>query len=309
MGAISATLLTFLSCGDHLISSKTLYGCTHSLIENHLSRFGIEFSFVDLNDPECLVKNMKKNTKIIYIETPANPTLEVINLDRISKHAKILNKDCLIVVDNTFASPIMQKPLNFGCDIVVHSMTKYINGHSDVVAGCVCASNQICSKIRMEGLKDITGSVLSPHDAFLIIRGLMTLDMRVKTATSNAEKIAMFLDNHPKIEKVYYPGLKSHPQFEIAKKQMIGFGAMLSFEVKGGIEAGRKLLDGLKLCTLAVSLGGVETLIEHPASQTHACIPKKDRLAAGISDGLVRLSVGCENVDDLINDFKQSLEN
>ena len=307
MGAISSTVLTLLQSGDHMISDDTLYGCTHSLFEHQLRKFGVEVDFIDCSKPGEVKKHMKPNTRIVYFETPANPTLKIIDIKRVVQEAKT-QKDVYVIVDNTFNSPVITRPLTLGADIVVHSMTKYINGHTDVVGGCVCSTKEIISRIRMEGVKDITGSVLSPHDAFLVARGLMTLDLRIKKASANAMVMAEFLESHPAVSKVYYPGLENHEGHDIAKKQMCTFGSMITFELKGGYEAGKKLLNSLHLIVLAVSLGGCESLIQHPASMTHACVPKEERLAAGITDGMIRLSVGIEGCDDLIGDMKQALD-
>ncbi|OHT16919.1 Chain A, Methionine Gamma-Lyase [Tritrichomonas foetus] len=307
MGAIASTVLTVLKTGDHLISDDTLYGCTHSLFEHQLRKFGIEVDFIDTSIPGNVKKHLKPNTRVVYFETPANPTMKIVDIQQVSTEAHS-QENVLVIVDNTFSSPIITRPVEFGADIVVHSMTKYINGHTDVVGGVICGKSKIINQIKMEGIKDITGSVLSPHDAFLVIRGLMTLDLRVKKASENAMKMAEFLENHPAIDHVYYPGLESHKGYEIAKKQMTSFGSMITFELKGGIEAGKKLLNNLKLMVLAVSLGGCETLIQHPASMTHACVPKDEREAAGITDGMIRLSVGIESPDDLIADIKQALD-
>ena len=307
MGAISSTLWTLLKAGDHVIADDTLYGCTHALFEKGLPKFGVQVDFIDTSVPGNVKKHMKPNTAVVYFETPANPTMKIIDIERVCNEAHS-QEGVLVVADNTFSSPIVTRPLEHGVDIVVHSVTKYINGHSDVVAGCVISKSDIINKIKMEGIKDMTGCVLSPHDAFLVSRGLMTLDLRVKRAAKNAMKIAEMLEDHPAVESVYYPGLKSHPGHEIAKKQMDYFGSMISFNLKGGVEAGKKLLNNLKLFTLAVSLGGCESLIEHPASMTHACVPKEEREASGITDGMVRMSVGVEGIDDLMNDLKQGLD-
>ena len=307
MGAISSTLWTVLKAGDHVVTDKTLYGCTFALMCHGLTRFGIEVTFVDTSNLDEVKNAMKKNTRVVYLETPANPNLKIVDLEALSKLAHT-NPNTLVIVDNTFATPYMQKPLKLGADIVVHSVTKYINGHGDVIAGLVITNKELADQIRFVGLKDMTGAVLGPQDAYYIIRGMKTFEIRMERHCKNAKKVVEFLNKHPKIEKVYYPGLETHPGHEIAKKQMKDFGAMISFELKGGFEAGKTLLNNLKLCSLAVSLGDTETLIQHPASMTHSPYTKEEREAAGITDGLVRLSVGLENVEDIIEDLEQGLE-
>ena len=307
MGAISSTLWTVLKAGDHVVTDKTLYGCTFALMNHGLTRFGVEVTFVDTSNLDEVKNAMKKNTRVVYLETPANPNLKIVDLEGVCKVAHT-NPNTLVIVDNTFATPYMQKPLKLGVDIVVHSATKYLNGHGDVIAGLVVTKQELADQIRFVGLKDMTGAVLGPQEAYYIIRGLKTFEIRMERHCKNARTIVDFLNKHPKVEKVYYPGLESHPGYEIAKKQMKDFGAMISFELKGGFEAGKTLLNNLKLCSLAVSLGDTETLIQHPASMTHSPYTKEEREAAGITDGLVRLSVGLENVEDIIADLEQGLE-
>ena len=307
MGAISSTLWTILKAGDHIVTDKTLYGCTFALMCHGLTRFGIDVTFVDTSNLDEVKNAMKENTRVVYLETPANPNLKIVDIEVLAKIAHT-NPNTLVIVDNTFATPYMQKPLTLGADIVVHSVTKYINGHGDVIAGLVITNKALADQIRFVGLKDMTGAVLGPQDAYYIIRGMKTFEIRMERHCKNARKVVEFLNNHPKIERVYYPGLETHPGYEIAKKQMKDFGAMISFELKGGFEAGKTLLNSLKLCSLAVSLGDTETLIQHPASMTHSPYTKEEREAAGITDGLVRLSVGLENVEDIIADLEQGLE-
>ena len=307
MGAISSTLWTILKAGDHIVTDKTLYGCTFALMCHGLTRFGIDVTFVDTSNLDEVKNAMKENTRVVYLETPANPNLKIVDIEALAKLAHT-NPNTLVIVDNTFATPYMQKPLTLGADVVVHSVTKYINGHGDVIAGLVITNKALADQIRFVGLKDMTGAVLGPQDAYYIIRGMKTFEIRMERHCKNARKVVEFLNNHPKIEKVYYPGLETHPGYEIAKKQMKDFGAMISFELKGGFEAGKTLLNSLKLCSLAVSLGDTETLIQHPASMTHSPYTKEEREAAGITDGLVRLSVGLENVEDIIADLEQGLE-
>ena len=307
MGAISSTLWTVLKAGDHIVTDKTLYGCTFALMCHGLTRFGIDVTFVDTSNLDEVKNAMRENTRVVYLETPANPNLKIVDIEALAKIAHT-NPNTLVIVDNTFATPYMQKPLTLGADVVVHSVTKYINGHGDVIAGLVITNKALADQIRFVGLKDMTGAVLGPQDAYYIIRGMKTFEIRMERHCKNARKVVEFLNNHPKIERVYYPGLETHPGYEIAKKQMKDFGAMISFELKGGFEAGKTLLNSLKLCSLAVSLGDTETLIQHPASMTHSPYTKEEREAAGITDGLVRLSVGLENVEDIIADLEHGLE-
>jgi len=303
MGAISSTLWTVLKAGDHIVTDKTLYGCTFALMCHGLTRFGIDVTFVDTSNLDEVKNAMKENTRVVYLETPANPNLKIVDIEALAKIAHT-NPNTLVIVDNTFATPYMQKPLTLGADVVVHSVTKYINGHGDVIAGLVITNKALADQIRFVGLKDMTGAVLGPQDAYYIIRGMKTFEIRMERHCKNARKVVEFLNNHPKIERVYYPGLETHPGYEIAKKQMKDFGAMISFELKGGFEAGKTLLNSLKLCSLAVSLGDTETLIQHPASMTHSPYTKEEREAAGITDGLVRLSVGLE-ILNLIKETKE----
>ena len=306
MGAISSTLWTLVKAGDHIVADKTLYGCTFALLSHGLTKFGIEVEFIDTADLEAVEKAMKPNTRVVYLETPANPNLKITDIKAVAEIAHKSNYT-KVVVDNTFATPYNQNPLVLGADIVVHSATKYINGHGDVLAGFVVGKADIVEEIRGNGLKDMTGSILGPTEAYLIIRGLKTFEIRMERHCANAMKVAKYLEKHPKVEKVYYPGLENHEGHEIAKKQMKNFGGIMSFELKGGYEAGKNLLNNLELCVIAVSLGDAETLIQHPASMTHSPYTKEEREAAGITDGLVRLSVGLENAEDIIADLEQGL--
>lgn len=306
MGAISATLWTLLKAGDHVLADKTLYGCTYAYISHGLTKFGVEVDFVDMSDLEEVKIKLKDNTKVIYLETPANPNLKIVDIQKISELSHNKNSNIKVVVDNTFATPFCQKPLLLGADIVVHSATKYLNGHGDVIAGFVVGSQEMINDIRTVGLKDMTGAVLGPNEAFLIIRGLKTFEIRMQKHCENAMKVAEFLEQNEKVEKVYYPGLKTHVGYEVAVKQMQAFGGILAFEVKGGLEAGKKLLNNLEMITIAVSLGDAETLIQHPASMTHSPYTKEERELAGITDGLIRLSVGLENVEDIILDLEKA---
>ncbi len=304
MGAVSSVYFTFLGQGAHIVSTASVYGPSRGILEQDFSRFGVEADFVDTSNPEVVRKAIKKNTKVLYIETPSNPTIEIADLEEMVKIAKEHN--LITVVDNTFSSPYLQQPLDFGVDVVLHSITKFINGHADIVGGVIVAKNEeLYKKIRHSMV--YLGCNMDPHQAFMVVRGVKTLAIRIERAQENAMKIAEFLENHPKVAWVKYPGLKSHPQHELAKKQMKGFGSMISFGVKGGLEAGKTLMDNVHLCALAVSLGGVETLIQHPASMTHAAVSHEDKLKAGITDDLVRFSVGIEDVDDIIADLSNAL--
>lgn len=306
IGAISAAMWTALKAGDHVVASDTLYGCTFAYLNHGLTRYGVEVTFCDASDPENIRKAMKENTRVVYLETPANPSLKINDIESISKIAHE-NKDCLVFVDNTFCTPYIQRPIELGADVVIHSGTKYLNGHGDVISGFVCGTKEFIDNVRFFGIKDMTGANLSPFDAFLILRGLKTLAIRMDRHCSNAMKVAEFLESHPAVDKVYYPGLKSFSQYELAKKQMSLPGGMVSFELKGGLEEGIKVMDNVKLCKLAVSLGDAESLIEHPASMTHSPYSAEERAEAGISDSLVRLSVGLEDAPDIIEDLNNVL--
>ena len=305
MAAISTALVSLLKQGDHVVTGDTLYGCTHGFINELLPRYGVEVTAVDTSDLNNIEKAMKPNTKVVYVETPANPTMKMVDLKGAADVAH--RHGALLIVDNTFMSPYLQRPIEHGADVVVHSATKYIGGHGDVIAGLIISSKELIDIMRIPYLKDF-GGVLSPFDAWLLLRGLKTLGIRMERHCINAQKVAEYLEKHPLIEKVYYPGLPSHPQHELAKKQMDGFGGMMSFELKGGLEAGKILMNSVKMISLAVSLGCVDSLIQHPASMTHSPVPREERLKAGITDGQVRLSVGIEDVEDIINDLDQALK-
>ena len=307
IGAVASAFWTVLKAGDHVVAAKTLYGCTYAYLNHGISRYGVEVTFVDTTNLEEVRQAMRENTKIVYLETPANPNLEVADIEAISTIAH-QNKDCIVMVDNTFCTPYIQRPLEFGADVVIHSGTKFLNGHGDVISGFVVGSGEFIKNVRLFGVKDMTGASLSPFDAFLIIRGMKTLEIRMEKHCENAMKVAKFLEGHNAVEKVYYPGLESFPQYELAKKQMSLPGAVIAFEVKGGIEEGKKVINSTELCTIAVSLGDAETLIQHPASMTHSPYTKEEREMAGISDGLIRIAVGLENVEDIINDLEKALK-
>ncbi len=304
MAAITAIVLTALKQGDHLISTDVVYGCTYSLFSQVLPGLGIDVSFVDTSETENVKQALKPETKMIFLESPANPTLTICDIPEIARIAR--ENGVLCVVDNTFATPYFQRPLELGADLSLSSCTKYIGGHADLLGGIVAGNKDFIK--RMSAVVGYTGGIMGTHEAWLCIRGLKTLHIRMDRHAENAMKVAEFLESLPEVEWVRYPGLSSHPQHELASRQMSGFSGMLSFEIKGGIEAGRKLMDNVKLCSLAVSLGATDTLIQHPASMTHACVPLEVRKKVGITDGLVRLSVGIEDSEDIIADLKQAFE-
>ena len=305
MGAVSTLYMALLNQGDHLVSTASVYGPSRVLMEKHRSRFGVESTFVDTTDLELLQRSIRPSTKVIYVESPSNPAMLVTDLQAVAGIAHAAG--ALLVVDNTFASPYLQKPLDLGADVVLHSVTKFINGHADVVGGILVAGTEALYK-QLRAMVVIMGCNMDPHQASLVSRGLKTLSVRMERAQANTMAIASYLERHPKVEWVSYLGLPSHPQYELARRQMSGPGAMISFGVKGGVEAGARLMDSVKLAALAVSLGGVETLICHPASMTHASMGREARLEGGVADGLVRYSVGIEDLDDLIADLEQALE-
>jgi methionine-gamma-lyase len=304
LGAVNSLYMALLGQGAHIVSTASVYGPSRGLIEKHFIRFGVLASFVDTSDLENLRKAITPDTRLVYVESPSNPAMQVTDIEGAAKIAH--DAGSLLAVDNTFASPYLQRPLELGADVVLHSITKFINGHADVVGGVLVAKDPKVLR-RLREVMVATGCNMDPHQAFLVLRGLKTLGIRVERAQENAMTIARWLEAHPKVAGVRYIGLPSHPQHELAKRQMRGFGSMISFELKGGLEAGKKLMDRVEVATLAVSLGGVETLIEHPASMTHASMSRADREAAGFSDGLVRYSVGIEDVADLIADLDQAL--
>ncbi|MBR0354402.1 MAG: methionine gamma-lyase [Oscillospiraceae bacterium] len=308
MGAISSCLWTIASAGKHIIADGTLYGCTFALLNHGISRYGVDVDFIDTSDPEAVRAHLRPNTVAVYLETPANPNLKITDIAAVAEIAHAYNADIKVICDNTFASPALQNPLALGADVVVHSATKYLNGHGDVVAGFVVGKADFISQVRLFGLKDMTGAVLDPFAAFLLLRGLKTLELRMARHCENAAKIAAFLAAHPAVEKVNYPGLETHRGHEIAARQMKDFGGMLSFEVRGGKEAGMKLVNALQLITVAVSLGDAESLIEHPASMTHSTYSPEELAASGIAPGLIRLSAGLENAEDLIADLSRALD-
>lgn len=305
MGAVCTVYLALLSNGAHVVSTASVYGPTRGLMEKDFSRFGVESTYVDTCDLAQVENAVRPNTRLIYIETPANPTMQVTDIEAVAAIAH--RHGCRLVVDNTFASPYLQRPIDLGADIVLHSVTKFINGHSDIVGGILVAKEtEIHNRLRR--MMVMSGCNMDPHQAFLVYRGLKTLGIRVERAQKSALEIARWLERQPEVNAVRYIGLESHPQYALAKRQMNGPGSMISFDLVGGMEGARLFLDKVRLAALAVSLGGVESLIEHPASMSHASMSPDDRRLAGFSDGLIRYSVGIEDVEDLIADLRQALD-
>lgn len=303
--AAMTNILLLLKSGDHVISIDDVYGGTRRLFNQVFERFGLEFSFVNFVVGKDLQKHIKPSTRLIWIESPTNPLMKVVDIASVCRLAR--SQKILTVVDNTLASPYFQKPLLLGADIVLHSITKYIGGHSDVIAGCVVLNDKELAS-RLKFLQNAVGAILSPFDSFQVLKGIKTLALRMEKHEKNAQKIVHFLAKNIKVKKIYYPGLSNHPGHNIAKKQMSGYGGMMSFELKGGLKKSIKFLESLKIFSVAESLGAAESLIEHPASMTHASVPKKDREKIGLADTLIRLSIGIEDADDLITDLKQALK-
>ena len=306
MGAITSALWTLVKPGDEIIVDKTLYGCTFAFMRHGLARFGVTVSHVDLTDADALRAAMTDNTAVVYFETPANPNMRVVDIRAIAAIAH--EKQAVVVVDNTYCSPYLQQPISLGADLVVHSATKYLGGHGDLTAGAVIGRAEMITAIRFFGLKDMTGAVLSAMDASLIMRGLKTLELRMDRHCSSAQTVAEMLESHPAVARVYYPGLSSHPQHDLAKTQMKLPGGMIAFELTGGYDAGIRLMDSLSMIVCAVSLGDAETLIQHPASMTHSSYTPEERAAYGISEGLIRLSVGLETPADILADLSTALD-
>jgi methionine-gamma-lyase len=305
MAAVTTIYLALMSSGDHIVSTDAIYGPARSVIEKQFIRFGFQSTYINTTNIQNIKNAILPNTKILYIETPANPTMDITDISACAEIA--YEHGILLVVDNTFCSPYLQNPLDLGADIVFHSMTKFINGHADIVAGIIVAKEKnIYNQLRTMMVN--LGCNMDPHQAYLVLRGLKTLSIRIDRAQQNADQIALFLERHPKVAWVKYPGLESHPQYQLGKKQMRGNGSIISFGLKGGYDAAKILMDNLHLALLAVSLGGVETLIQHPASMTHSKVSKEEKLKAGITDDLIRLSVGIEDVEDIIEDLKNGLE-
>lgn len=303
MGAISAVLMALVRAGDHVLYGDAIYGCTYAFVHEVLGRFGVAAAAVDCSDPAAVEAAVQENTRVLVLETPANPTMKLADIRALADICH--RRGIIMVVDNTFMSPYLQRPLQMGADVVVHSATKYIGGHGDVIAGIAVGRKAFIDEVRMTTLKNI-GAVIAPFDAWLLLRGLKTLHVRMDRHSENALRVAQYLEGHPAVAQVWYPGLTSFPQYDLARRQMDAPGGILAFEVRGGVEAGRRLMNHVKLCQVAVSLGDADTLIQHPASMTHAVVPPEDRLKMGISDGLVRLSVGLEDPRDLIADLEQA---
>ncbi len=304
MAAATTIYLGLMSQGDHIISTDAIYGPARGVMEKQFTRFGFQSTYINTTDVTQIEKAIKPNSKILYIETPANPTMDITDLVACAEIAK--KHKLLLVVDNTFCSPYLQNPLDLGADIVFHSMTKFINGHADIVAGIIIPREKAMYD-KLRNMMINLGCNMDPHQAYLVLRGLKTLGIRIDRAQQSALEVAKFLESHPKVAWIKYPGLKSHPQFELANQQMKGSGSMISFGLKGGYVASKKLLDNVKLALLAVSLGGVETLIQHPASMTHSKVSAEDKQKAGITDDLIRLAIGIEDVKDIIADLDKAL--
>jgi len=304
MAAISIALLAFLKQGDHVVVTKDVYGGTHKFLTNLVPRFGIEYDFIDCNQLDQIKGAIKENTRAVFIETPSNPSLTLIDIEAVSSITRQYNIP--LIIDNTFMTPYLQRPLDLGADIVVHSATKYLNGHGDVIAGFICGNKEIIDYMRKDIMGDL-GQSLNAWESFLILRGLKTLGLRMEKHCSNAQEMAEFLESHPLIKKVHYPGLHAHPQFELANRQMNGMGGIVAFELKGGVEASKQFISNLKLAMISFSLGDPETLVQHPASMTHSSIPEDSLEDFGIAKGLIRLSVGLEDAEDIRNDLEQAL--
>ncbi len=304
MAALNTVFLALLDQGSHVVSTDCVYGATRVVLQSEYARFGVRTTFVDTTEPANIQRAIEPSTKLLFIETPTNPTMKITDIREAAAVAH--GHGIPLMVDNTFASPYLQLPLELGADIVVHSLTKFLNGHSDVVGGAVVTASEDLFK-RIRRTLNYFGPTMDPHQAWLVLRGIKTLALRLEKAQDNAARLAEFLNGHPKVTWVTYPGLPQHPQHHIARSQMDGFGSMLCFGVKKGLEGGIVVMNSVRLITLAVSLGGVETLIEHPASMTHTSVPQAEREEAGISDDLVRLSVGCEDFEDLRDDLDQAL--
>jgi methionine-gamma-lyase len=311
MGAITATLWSFLRAGDEVITDQTLYGCTYAFLRDGLTRFGVTVRTVDMTQPEALAEVISSKTRIVYFETPANPNMRLVDIAAISRVAHAprgKGGGAKVVVDNTYATPVLTRPLSLGADIVVHSATKYLGGHGDLVGGIAIGGVEDMARVRLVGVKDMTGAVMSPFTAFLVMRGLKTLALRMARHSQSGDAIARWLEAHPAVARVFYPGLQSFPQRALAERQMSAGGGMIAFELKGGHAAGVAMMNRLSMIRRAVSLGDAETLIQHPASMTHSPYSPEERAAAGIGEGLVRLSVGLEDVADILGDLEGALE-
>ncbi|HKG22172.1 MAG TPA: cystathionine gamma-synthase [Blastocatellia bacterium] len=301
--AATNAVMTLLRGGDHVIVSDNTYGGTYRLFDKILKNFGLEFTYVDAREPQYVEDAVRPETRMVFVETPTNPVMSLVDISAVSEITR--RRGLRLVVDNTFMSPFFQRPLELGADIVVHSTTKYLNGHSDSVGGAVLLNDEEDIS-RLAFIQNAAGAILSPMDSWLVLRGTKTLAVRMRQHDENGRLVAQFLSEHPKVLKVYYPGLKSHPQYELARRQMAGFGGMISFET-GSLDNARRVLEGVRLCTLGESLGGVESLISHPATMTHASVPEPERNRLGITDGLVRVSVGIEDAEDIMEDIDRAL--
>lgn len=306
MGAIAALIWTFLRQGDHLLADTSLYGDTHSLFSEVLARFGVAVDFVDFSDPAQVRASLRPNTRMLYFETPCNPTLKIIDIGLIAQIAHGHGSDIRVVVDSTFATPYLQRPLSQGADLVVHSVTKYLGGHGDALGGSVCGKSTDVSKILFEGIGYATGAVMAPDNAWLVSRGLATLSVRMERHCENALAVARHLQRTRRVAQVWYPGLVTHPGHDVARRQMDGFGGMVSFELQGTLEQTRDFVNSLRLVKLALSLGGVQSLVVHPASMTHVGLSAEALAAAGITPTLIRMSVGIEDIEDLLEDLDQA---
>lgn len=305
MGAITAVMWSILQAGDEIVTDETLYGCTFAFFRHGLAKFGVKVTHVDLTDPEALEAAMNNRVKVVYFETPANPNMRLVDIAAISAVAKRHGAE--VVVDNTYATPALTRPIELGADIVVHSATKYLGGHGDLVGGLVAGSAEMMQKVRLEGLKDMTGAVMSPFTATLIMRGLKTLSLRMERHSRTALEVAQWLEAQPQVAAVHYPGLESFAQHELAKRQMALPGGMIAFDLVGGYDQGIRFMNRLEMIIRAVSLGDAETLIQHPASMTHSTYTPKERAAHGIGEGLLRLSIGLEEAEDIFADLEQAL--
>jgi cystathionine gamma-lyase/methionine-gamma-lyase len=306
MGAITAVIWTLLKAGDEIVADKTLYGCTFALLHHQVARFGISTRFVDLTDPKNLSQALTAKTRMVITETPSNPNMRLVDIAAIAELCRA--KGVLFVVDNTYCTPYLQRPIPLGADVVVHSATKYLGGHGDLLAGAIIARKELIEQFRFVGVKELNGACISAFDAFLVLRGLKTLSLRMDRHCETAMRLAHELEGHPAIQRVYYPGLDTHPQKSLAMSQMKAFGGMIAIELKGGLSAGIAFMDALDLVTRAVSLGDAETLVQHPASMTHATYSPEQRASHGFTDGLIRLSVGLEDYDDLRADLISALD-
>lgn len=310
MGAVTTVMWTALHAGDHLLADDALYGCTFSYFTHGLTRYGVEVTLVNFEDLDAIKAAIRPNTKVFYFETPTNPNLKLIDIEAVAKLAHENCPEAKVIVDNTFATPYLQKPIELGADVVIHSATKYLNGHGDVIAGMAAGKADFIAECSMFGLKDMTGAVLGPFEAYLIDRGLKTLDIRMQKHCDNAMKVATFLEGHPMVKRVIYPGLESHPRHELAKRQMRnGFGGIITFELNCDREKSAEFVNSLNLCTIAVSLGDAETLIEHPATMTHSTYTPEALEQAKIGESMLRLSVGLEDAEDIIRDLDECLNN